>query len=173
MAHTYSHLYGIPTTGLRFFTVYGPFGRPDMAYFSFTKAILSGSEINVFNNGDMKRDFTYIDDIIESIVCLIDNTPSVDDSHQQARHHFTGAQAPYHVYNIGNNRPITLSRFISAIESACGSKAIKKLLPMQSGDVPITYANIDPLILDIKFKPETEIETGICKFVSWYNEVYS
>lgn len=173
MAHTYSHLYGIPTTGLRFFTVYGPFGRPDMAYFSFTKAILSGAEINVFNNGHMKRDFTYIDDIIESIVNLINSTPSVDDSHQQARSHFTGAQAPYRVYNIGNNRPITLSRFIAAIESACGSKAIKKLLPMQSGDVPITYANVDPLILDIKFKPETEIEAGICKFVSWYNETYS
>lgn len=167
MAHTYSHLYDIPTTGLRFFTVYGPYGRPDMAYFSFTKKILAGETIDVFNNGEMKRDFTYIDDIVEGITRLIDKVPTCQTSSTSA------ATAPYKVYNIGNNQPVTLRRFIRAIESACGKKAEENLLPMQAGDVPITYANVDELINDIDFKPDTSIEDGISKFVNWYKEYYS
>lgn len=167
MAHTYSHLYDIPTTGLRFFTVYGPYGRPDMAYFSFTKKILAGETIDVFNNGKMKRDFTYIDDIVEGITRLIDKVPNSQSSLTSA------ATAPYKVYNIGNNQPITLRRFIAAIENACGEKARENLLPMQAGDVPITYADVDELINDIDFKPNTTIEDGISKFVSWYKDYYS
>ncbi|MGP4789274.1 NAD-dependent epimerase [Psychrobacter sp. 1Y11] len=167
MAHTYSHLYDIPTTGLRFFTVYGPYGRPDMAYFSFTKKILAGETIDVFNNGEMKRDFTYIDDIVEGIIRLIDKVPTSQSSLTSA------ATAPYKVYNIGNNQPITLRRFITAIESACGKKAQENLLPMQAGDVPITYADVDELINDIDFKPNTTIEDGIDKFVNWYRQYYS
>ena len=166
MAHTYSHLYDIPTTGLRFFTVYGPYGRPDMAYFSFTKKILAGETIDVFNNGEMKRDFTYIDDIVEGIIRLIDKVPTSQSSLTSA------ATAPYKVYNIGNNQPVTLRRFITAIESACGKKAQENLLPMQAGDVPITYADVDELINDIDFKPDTSIEDGISKFVNWYKEYY-
>lgn len=166
MAHTYSHLYDIPTTGLRFFTVYGPYGRPDMAYFSFTKKILAGETIDVFNNGEMKRDFTYIDDIVEGITRLIDKVPTSQSSLTSA------AAAPYKVYNIGNNQPITLRRFITAIESACGKKAQENLLPMQAGDVPITYADVDELINDIDFKPNTTIEDGISKFVEWYRDYY-
>ena len=167
MAHSYSHLYNLPTTGLRFFTVYGPYGRPDMAYFSFTKKILAGEEIDVFNNGEMQRDFTYIDDIVEGIVRIIDKTPSPQTSS------ITTANAPYKIYNIGNNQPITLRRFITAIENACGKKAKENLLPMQPGDVPITYADIDELINDVGFKPETSIEDGIAKFVAWYKQYYS
>lgn len=167
MAHSYSHLYNIPTTGLRFFTVYGPYGRPDMAYFSFTKKILAGEPINVFNNGDMKRDFTYIDDIIKGIVKIIDKPPAPQ------RSTITTAAAPYKIYNIGNNQPVTLRRFITAIEDACGKKAQENLLPMQAGDVPITYADIDELVDDIGFKPETSIEQGIEKFVYWYKQYYS
>lgn len=166
MAHTYSHLYDIPTTGLRFFTVYGPYGRPDMAYFSFTKKILAGETIDVFNNGEMKRDFTYIDDIVEGITRLIDKVPTSQSSLTSA------ATAPYKVYNIGNNQPITLRRFITAIESACGKKAQENLLPMQAGDVPVTYADIDELMNDIGFKPSTTIEEGISRFVKWYKEYY-
>lgn len=167
MAHSYSHLYNIPTTGLRFFTVYGPYGRPDMAYFSFTKKILAGEPINVFNNGDMKRDFTYIDDIIKGIVKIIDKPPAPQ------RSTITTATAPYKIYNIGNNQPVTLRRFITAIEDACGKKAQENLLPMQAGDVPITYADIDELVDDIGFKPDTSIEQGIEKFVYWYKQYYS
>ncbi|MGO2277652.1 MULTISPECIES: NAD-dependent epimerase [unclassified Psychrobacter] len=167
MAHSYSHLYNIPTTGLRFFTVYGPYGRPDMAYFSFTKKILAGEPINVFNNGDMQRDFTYIDDIVKGIIKIIDKAPSPQYST------ITTATAPYKIYNIGNNQPVTLRRFITAIESACGKKAQENLLPMQAGDVPITYADIDELVEDIGFKPETSIEKGIKKFVEWYKQYYS
>lgn len=167
MAHSYSHLYNIPTTGLRFFTVYGPYGRPDMAYFSFTKKILAGEPINVFNNGDMKRDFTYIDDIIKGIVKIIDKPPAPQ------RSTITTATAPYKIYNIGNNQPVTLRRFITAIEDACGKKAQENLLPMQAGDVPITYADIDELVDDIGFKPDTSIEQGIEKFVEWYKQYYS
>lgn len=163
MAHAYSHLYDIPTTGLRFFTVYGPWGRPDMAYFSFTKKILSGEAIDVFNNGQMERDFTYIDDIVEGVVCVMDRIPPPQSSE------FTTAHAPYKIYNIGNNQPITLERFINAIESATGKKAIRNNLPMQPGDVPRTFADVDDLITDIGFKPETEIEVGIDRFVKWFN----
>lgn len=166
MAHTYSHLYNIPTTGLRFFTVYGPYGRPDMAYFSFTKKILAGEQIDVYNNGEMQRDFTYIDDIVEGITRLIDKAPSPQHSATST------AIAPYQIYNIGNNQPITLRRFITAIESACGKKAKENLLPMQAGDVPITYANIDELTTDIGFRPQTSIEEGISKFVNWYKAYY-
>ncbi|MBH0085217.1 NAD-dependent epimerase [Psychrobacter sp. SCQQ22] len=167
MAHSYSHLYNIPTTGLRFFTVYGPYGRPDMAYFSFTKRILAGDPIDVFNNGDMQRDFTYIDDIVKGVIRIIDKVPSPQHST------ITTTSAPYKIYNIGNNQPVTLRRFITAIESACGKKAQENLLPMQAGDVPITYADIDDLVDDIDFKPETSIEDGIEKFVTWYKQYYS
>lgn len=167
MAHTYSHLYDIPTTGLRFFTVYGPYGRPDMAYFSFTKKILAEETIDVFNNGEMKRDFTYIDDIVEGIIRLIDKAPNSQSSLTST------ATAPYKIYNIGNNQPVTLRRFITAIESACGKKAKENLLPMQAGDVPITYADVDELINEIDFKPNTNIEEGISNFVEWYKDYYS
>lgn len=167
MAYTYSHLYNVPTTGLRFFTVYGPMGRPDMAYFSFTKKILNGETINVFNNGEMQRDFTYIDDIVEGMLRVISKAPA---KHSAA---ITTAQAPYKVYNIGNNQPVTLRRFITAIETACGQKAKENLLPMQAGDVPITYADVDDFILDTGFKPNTSIESGIDNFVQWYREYYS
>ncbi|WP_440465228.1 NAD-dependent epimerase [Psychrobacter sp. ASPA161_6] len=167
MAHSYSHLYNIPTTGLRFFTVYGPYGRPDMAYFSFTKKILAGEPIDIYNNGDMQRDFTYIDDIVKGIIRIMDKAPSPQYST------ITTATAPYKIYNIGNNQPVTLRRFISAIEDACGKKAQENLLPMQAGDVPITYADIDELVDDIGFKPETSIEDGIEKFVAWYKQYYS
>ena len=166
MAHTYSHLYNIPTPGLRFFTVYGPYGRPDMAYFSFTKKILAGEQIDVYNNGEMQRDFTYIDDIVEGIVRVIDKVPVPQQSIA------TTATAPYQIYNIGNNHPVTLRRFITAIEDACGKKAKENLLPMQPGDVPATYADIDELIDDIDFTPKTSIEDGIAKFVEWYKAYY-
>lgn len=161
MAHTYSHLYRIPATGLRFFTVYGPFGRPDMAYFKFTKAILEDKPIDVYNNGDMLRDFTYIDDIVESMVRLIDN--GFSDSKDEV---------PHRVFNIGNNKPVKLGDFIDVIESELGIKAKKNMLPMQPGDVPVTYADIDPLIEEIDFKPETSIEEGLKNFVGWYKEYY-
>jgi UDP-glucuronate 4-epimerase len=166
MAYSYSHLYNIPTTGLRFFTVYGPYGRPDMAYFSFTKKILNGNTIDVFNHGEMQRDFTYIDDIIEGILRVIGKPPT------PVIFQNTNAKAPYKLYNIGNNQPVTLRRFITAIETACGKKAIENLLPMQDGDVPITYADIDNLIVDTGFKPATSIEEGVMKFVCWYEEYY-
>lgn len=167
MAHTYSHLYDIPTTGLRFFTVYGPMGRPDMAYFSFTKKIFAGETINVFNNGDMKRDFTYIDDIVEGITRVMERPPEITNNNS-----ITNAKAPYKIYNIGNNQPVTLRRFITAIESSCGKKAKENPLPMQLGDVPITYADIGELIVDIGFKPITSIEDGIENFVEWYKGYY-
>lgn len=162
MAHTYSHLYDLPITGLRFFTVYGPFGRPDMAYFKFTKAILNEQPIDIYNHGKMKRDFTYVDDIVESVYRLIPISPKLNTSK------YSNAQAKYKIYNIGNNNPVTLKRFISAIEIATNKTAIKNNLPMQAGDVPVTYANIDDLIETIKFKPITSIEEGIKKFVQWY-----
>jgi len=162
MAHTYSHLYNIPTTGLRFFTVYGPWGRPDMAYFSFTKKIMNGERIDVFNHGQMQRDFTYIDDIVEGIVRVMEKIPARQSSE------FSNAEAPYKIYNIGNNQPITLERFINAIEAAVGKKAIRNNLPMQPGDVPRTYAEVSELMQDIDFKPATEIEVGMKYFVDWY-----
>lgn len=162
LAHSYSHLYKIPITGLRFFTVYGPYGRPDMAYFKFTKAILDGSPIDIYNHGKMKRDFTYIDDIVEGILRLINKIPlPLSDR-------VTNSQAPFKIYNIGNNNPVTLRRFISAIENACKKKANENLLPMQAGDVPITYADIGDLKNDIDFQPATSIEDGISSFVNWY-----
>jgi UDP-glucuronate 4-epimerase len=174
MAHTYSHLYGIPTTGLRFFTVYGPMGRPDMAYFSFTKKILNGETIDVYNNGEMQRDFTYIDDIVEGIERIMARPPTVEDelNIQNSKSKITTATAPYKIYNIGNNQPVSLRRFITAIETACGKKAKENLLPMQAGDVPVTFADVDELIADIGFKPSTSIEDGIAKFVDWYKGYY-
>ena len=164
MAHTYSHLFNIPTTGLRFFTVYGPWGRPDMAYFKFTKAILAGKPIDVYNHGDMLRDFTYIDDIIEGVVRIIDRIP------QPQVNATTTVQAPYKIYNIGNNQPVTLRRFITALETALGQKAVENHLPMQPGDVPVTYADVDELIADVGFKPATEVEDGLERFVRWYRD---
>ena len=164
MAHTYSHLFNIPTTGLRFFTVYGPWGRPDMAYFKFTKAILAGKPIDVYNHGDMLRDFTYIDDIIEGVVRIIDRIP------QPQVNATTTVQAPYKLYNIGNNQPVTLRRFITALETALGQKAVENHLPMQPGDVPVTYADVDELIADVGFKPATEVEDGLERFVRWYRD---
>ena len=164
MAHTYSHLYNIPTTGLRFFTVYGPYGRPDMAYYKFTKAILNGEEIEVYNNGHMQRDFTYIDDIVEGVIRTIYRSPPL------VNNKYSMAKAPYCIFNIGNNNPITLRHFITAIEEACGVKAREKLLPMQAGDVPITFADIDDLQEQIGFRPKTSIKVGLKKFFNWYEE---
>ncbi|SKA89552.1 UDP-glucuronate 4-epimerase [Thiothrix eikelboomii] len=164
MAHTYSHLFNIPTTGLRFFTVYGPWGRPDMAYFKFTQAILAGKPIDVYNHGDMLRDFTYIDDIIEGVVRIIDRIP------QPQVNATTTVQAPYKIYNIGNNQPVTLRRFITALETALEQKAVENHLPMQPGDVPVTYADVDELIADVGFKPATEVEDGLERFVHWYRD---
>ena len=164
MAHAYAHLYGIPSTGLRFFTVYGPYGRPDMAYFKFTKAILEGQAIDVYNNGIMQRDFTYIDDIVEGIVRLMPKAPGLQKSDT------SNAEAPFKVYNIGNNNPVELSRFIKAIETATGIEAKRNNLPMQAGDVPVTYADVDDLMADVGFKLDTSIEEGIERFVRWYRE---
>jgi UDP-glucuronate 4-epimerase len=164
MAHAYAHLYDIPSTGLRFFTVYGPYGRPDMAYFKFTRAILEGQPIDVYNNGVMQRDFTYIDDIIEGIVRLMPKSPVMQKPDT------SNAEAPFKVYNIGNNNPVELSRFIKAIEAATGIQAKRNNLPMQAGDVPITYADVDALMADVGFKPDTSIEEGIERFVLWYRE---
>ena len=167
MAHTYSHLYNIPTTGLRFFTVYGPWGRPDMAYFSFTQKILKGEAIDVFNYGEMERDFTYIDDIVEGVIRVMDHIPLPQKSE------VTTAEAPYKIYNIGNNQPIKLERFIQAIEKSAGKKAIRNNLPMQAGDVPRTFADVGDLMADVDFKPATEIEEGIQKFMNWYKAFYA
>ena len=161
MAHTYSHLFNIPTTGLRFFTVYGPYGRPDMAYYKFTKAIMGGDPIDVYNYGEMKRDFTYIDDIIVGLVRVMDRVPS------RQTNAFSGAEAPYKLYNIGNNNPVALGSFIKVIEESCSREAVTNYLPMQPGDVPATYADIDELIDDIEFKPETPIKSGLEAFVLW------
>ena len=166
MAYTYSHLYNIPTTGLRFFTVYGPWGRPDMAYFLFTKSILSGQPINVFNQGNMKRDFTYIEDIVEGIAKVIDRIPV------SSKTNGLESQVPHKHYNIFNNKPVNLEYFIEVLEECLGCKAVKNYLPMQPGDVPITYADIDDLEKDIGFKPNTDLRVGLEKFVSWYQEYY-
>ena len=164
MAHAYAHLYGIPSTGLRFFTVYGPYGRPDMAYFKFTKAILEGQAIDVYNNGAMQRDFTYIDDIIECILRLMPKAPATQEPDT------SNAEAPFKVYNIGNNNPVELSRFIKAIETATGIEAKRNNLPMQAGDVSVTFADVDDLMAGVGFKPDTSIEDGIERFVQWYRE---
>lgn len=162
LAHSYSHLFKIPCTGLRFFTVYGPYGRPDMAYYKFTKAITEDKPIDVYNGGDMKRDFTYIDDIVEGIIRLLPEVPALKPSPG------SNATSAFALYNIGNNNPVTLARFIDAIEKALGKKAVQNLLPMQAGDVSITYADIDPLRDVVGFQPSTSIEDGINKFVDWY-----
>lgn len=172
MAHSYSNLYQIPTTGLRFFTVYGPYGRPDMALFLFTKAILEGKSIDVFNHGKMKRDFTYVEDIVEGIVRLIPHVPKGNSSWSGEKPDPASSFAPYKIYNIGNNKPIELLHFIEILESKLGRKAAKNFLPLQDGDVPETYADVDDLMRDVGFKPATSIETGIEQFVNWYLEYY-
>lgn len=172
MAHTYSHLYGLPTTGLRFFSVYGPWGRPDMAYFLFTKAILEGRPIDIFNHGKMKRDFTYIDDIVECVVRVLDKIPEPNPTWSTNTPDPGSSYAPYKIYNIGNNQPIELMRFIEMLEDCLAMKAEKNVLPLQPGDVPVTYADVDDLIKDIGFKPNTPIEVGIEHFVKWYRSYY-
>jgi len=173
MAHTYSHLYGIPVTGLRFFTVYGPWGRPDMAYFSFTKAILEGRSIDIFNHGQMKRDFTYIDDIVEGIIRIMDHTPQLDPLWNAEKNDPATSSAPYRLFNIGNNNPVELGHFVETLENCLGKKAIKNFLPMQPGDVVATSANIDDLSDAVGFRPVTNIEEGLSRFVEWYREFYS
>jgi UDP-glucuronate 4-epimerase len=172
MAHAYSHLYGLPTTGLRFFTVYGPWGRPDMALFIFVKAILSGKPIDVFNNGQMVRDFTYVDDIVEGVVRVLDRTPEPSPQLTADQIDPAVSRAPYRVYNIGNNSPVQLMEFIRAIEQALGMEANLNLLPMQPGDVPATQADVDDLIRDTGFAPATSVQDGISRFVKWYREYY-
>lgn len=172
MAHTYSHLYGLPTTGLRFFTVYGPWGRPDMAPILFTKAILDGRAIDVFNHGNMKRDFTYIDDIVEGVIRVLDKPATPNPDFDPLQPDPGSSRAPYRVFNIGNNSPVPLMDFISAIEKALGITAEKNFLPMQDGDVPATYADVDALNDWVGFAPSTPIEEGVRRFVSWYREYY-
>jgi len=173
LAHSYSHLYNIPTTGLRFFTVYGPYGRPDMAYFSFTKDILAGNPIKVFNHGKMERDFTYVGDIVEGIEKLIDNTPVANTEWDESKDDLSTSFAPYKIYNIGNNNPVQLMRFINALESAIGKEAEKIYMDMQPGDVLRTFADVSDLERDINFKPSTSIEDGLKKFVTWYKDYYT
>jgi UDP-glucuronate 4-epimerase len=172
MAHSYSYLYDLPCTGLRFFTVYGPWGRPDMALFLFTKAILEHKPMQVFNHGRMKRDFTYIDDIIEGVVRVTAKTPTPNPSWDPAHPDPGSAPTPYKIYNIGNNNTVELGRFIEVIEDHLGRKGIKEMLPMQPGDVQATYANVDDLMRDVGFKPQTTIEEGIGKFIEWYTDYY-
>ncbi len=172
MAHAYSHLFGLPCTGLRFFTVYGPWGRPDMALFLFTRAILEGRPIRVFNYGRMQRDFTYIDDIVEGVVRVMARPPAPDPAWRGDRPDPGSSYAPYRIYNIGNNRPVELDRFIAVIEEAVGKKALREYLPLQAGDVPATYADVEDLAADVGFRPATPLETGIARFVSWYRSYY-
>ena len=173
MAHTYSHLYGLCCTGLRFFTVYGPWGRPDMALFLFTKAITEGKPIKVFNHGKMQRDFTYIDDIIEGVVRVMARLPEPNPAWRGDNPDPGTSYAPYKVYNIGNNNPVELLEFIEEIEKALGREAQKEFLDLQPGDVPATYADVDDLMQDVGFKPETSIATGIRHFIDWYREYYA
>ncbi|MBK9137214.1 MAG: NAD-dependent epimerase [Verrucomicrobia bacterium] len=172
MAHTYSHLYGLPTTGLRFFTVYGPWGRPDMALFLFTKAIIEGKPIDVFNEGRMRRDFTYVDDIVEGVLRVSARVPTGDLQWRGDQPDPGTSRAPYRLYNIGNNSPVELMYLIETLERALGKQAIKRMLPMQPGDVPATYADVDDLARDVGFKPATPIEEGVRRFVAWYREFY-
>ena len=173
MAHCYAHLYRIPCTGLRFFTVYGPWGRPDMALFIFTKAILEGKPIEVYNHGKMRRDFTYIDDIVEGVIRTLDRPATPDQAWSGDRPDPGTSSAPARIYNIGNHQPVELLHFIELLEQAIGKKAKKRLLPIQPGDVPSTYADINDLSRDIGFKPATPIEVGIPRFVAWYREFYN
>ena len=172
MAHTYSHLFDLPTTGLRFFTVYGPWGRPDMALFLFTKAILQGRPIDVFNHGNMQRDFTYVDDIVEGVIRVLDRTAVANPAYDAIKADPATSSAPYRVFNIGNNNPVPLLDFIACIEDALGKKAEKRLLPLQDGDVPATYANTDALQEWVGFVPGTSIKDGIGCFVAWYRDYY-
>jgi UDP-glucuronate 4-epimerase len=172
MAHTYSHLYQLPTTGLRFFTVYGPWGRPDMALFLFTRKILAGEPIEVFNHGKHTRDFTYIDDIVEGVIRTLDRVPAGDAAFDPLHPNPASSGAPYRVYNIGNNQPIELARYIEVLEAKLGRKAEKILLPLQPGDVPDTYADVAELARDTGYAPSTPVEVGIARFVDWYREFY-
>ncbi len=172
MAHTYSHLFRIPTTGLRFFTVYGPWGRPDMALFLFTKAILNNEPVNIFNNGDMIRDFTYIDDIVEGVIRVNDKPATSSEDYNSKKPDPSISDAPYRVFNIGNNSPVELLEYINSIEDALGKKAIKNFMPMQPGDVPQTCSDTAELFDWVKFKPNTNIKDGISNFVNWYEEFY-
>ncbi|MEA1933647.1 MAG: NAD-dependent epimerase [Thermodesulfobacteriota bacterium] len=172
MAHTYSHLFGLKSTGLRFFTVYGPWGRPDMALFLFTKAILEDRPIDVFNHGKMRRDFTYIDDIVEGVYRVIYKLPEPDPDWNGDDPDPCTSYAPYRIYNIGNNRQVELMRYIEVLEDCLGKKAEKNFLPLQMGDVPATYADVDDLVQDIDFKPDTPVETGIRRFTEWYRSYY-
>ena len=171
-AHCYAHLYNLPCTGLRFFTVYGPWGRPDMALFKFTKAIFEGRPVEVYNHGKMKRDFTYVDDIVDAMIPLMDQIPKIDPDWDSANPDPSTSSAPYRIYNIGNNQPTELSYFIEVLERAIGKKADLKYLPMQPGDVLSTYADVEALADVVGFKPKTNIEDGIAKFVAWYREYY-
>ena len=172
MAHCYSHLYGIPATGLRFFTVYGPWGRPDMALFLFTKAILEGRPIDVFNSGQMRRDFTYVDDIAEGVMRIIDRPPQGSSAWDGAKPDPASSKAPYKVYNIGNSSPVRLLDFIEAIEQELGKEAKKNMLPLQPGDVEATWADVDDLMADTGYRPATPIKEGIRRFVAWYKDFY-
>jgi len=172
MAHTYSHLFGIPTTGLRFFTVYGPWGRPDMALFMFCKNILAGEPINVFNHGKHKRDFTYVDDIVEGVIRTLDNVATGNPDWDAKKPDPATSAAPYRVYNIGNNKPVDLEHYIHVLEDCLGKKATKNMLPLQAGDVPDTYADVSDLVRDVNYKPDTSVEDGIANFVKWYRDFY-
>ena len=173
MAHTYSHLYGLPTTGLRFFTVYGPWGRPDMALFLFTQRILAGEPIDVFNHGRHSRDFTFIDDIVEGVIRTLDNVPGPDPDYDPLAPSPASSSAPYRVYNIGNQQPVELMRYIEVLEECLGRKAEKRMLPMQAGDVPDTFADVDALMRDTGYRPSTPVETGVHRFVEWYRAYYA
>lgn len=172
MAHTYSHLYELPTTGLRFFTVYGPWGRPDMALFKFTKNIIEGKPIDVFNYGKHRRDFTYIDDIVEGVIRTLDHNAQSNPEWKGISPDSATSKAPYRIYNIGSNQPCELLRYIEVIEECVGKKAIKNMLPMQPGDVLATYADVDALIKDVNYKPSTKLEDGVANFVNWYRSFY-
>ncbi len=172
MAHTYSHLFGLPTTGLRFFTVYGPWGRPDMALFLFTKKILAGEPIDVFNHGKHTRDFTYIDDIVEGVIRTLDRVPGPDPAYDPLHPSPATSSAPYRVYNIGNNSPVELLRYIEVLEDCLGRKAEKRLLPLQPGDVPDTYADVSALTRDTGYQPATPVDVGVRNFVEWYRGFY-
>ena len=172
MAHTYAHIYGIACTGLRFFTVYGPWGRPDMALFKFTRGILAGEPIEVYNEGRMIRDFTYIDDVVEGVVRVLDRPAEPDPAWSGTAPDPARSAAPYRVYNIGNNQPVQLLSYIGAIEKALGKQAEMRLLPMQPGDVPSTMADVSELEAAVGFRPHTSVETGVARFVSWYREFY-
>ena len=172
MAHTYSHLYGLPTTGLRFFTVYGPWGRPDMALFKFTKAILAGEKIQVFNHGKHRRDFTYIDDIVEGVIRVLDRPATPNPSWSSAQPDPGTSACPWRIYNIGNNKPVELMDYIAAVEKALGKKAEMELLPLQPGDVPDTFADVSDLVEQFEYKPNTSVEQGVASFVAWYRDYF-